>query len=173
MSEQTHSVLLRQFGIASKLAHFHLDSLTTAECLWRPTPHGLHVRERADGCWVADWPEREDYGMGAPSIAWLTWHIGFWWSMVLDHSFGAAHLDRADVHWPGTAEAAVRWIAEIESQWVERIGKLSAIDMQSTVLTRWPFKDRPFSDVVGWVTVELTKNASEVGYARFLYGSRF
>ena len=35
--------------------------------------------------------------------------------------------------------------------------------------TRWLFRDRPFGDVVAWVNVELTKNAAEIGYARFLY----
>lgn len=37
---------------------------------------------------------------------------------------------------------------------------------------RRPFRDRPFGDVVAWVNVELTKNASEIGYARFLYAVR-
>ncbi len=45
-------------------------------------------------------------------------------------------------------------------------------DLQSTQCTRWPFRDRPFGDVVAWVNVELTKNASEIGYARFLYAVR-
>ncbi len=35
--------------------------------------------------------------------------------------------------------------------------------------TRWPYRDRPFGDVIAWVNVELTKNAAEIGYARFLY----
>jgi hypothetical protein len=42
-------------------------------------------------------------------------------------------------------------------------------DLQSTRRTRWPFQSRPFGDVVAWVNVELTKNAAEIGYARFLF----
>lgn len=38
--------------------------------------------------------------------------------------------------------------------------------------TRWPFKDRPFADVVAWLNIELAKNAAEIGYARFLYAAR-
>ena len=38
--------------------------------------------------------------------------------------------------------------------------------------TRWPFQGRPFGDVVAWANVELTKNAAEIGYARFLYAVR-
>jgi NADPH-dependent 2,4-dienoyl-CoA reductase/sulfur reductase-like enzyme len=30
-------------------------------------------------------------------------------------------------------------------------------------------RNTPFGDVVAWVNVELTKNAAEIGYARFLY----
>ncbi|HMH81922.1 MAG TPA: hypothetical protein VK531_03565 [Gemmatimonadales bacterium] len=30
---------------------------------------------------------------------------------------------------------------------------------------------RPFGDVIAWVNVELTKNAAEIGYARFLYAA--
>jgi hypothetical protein len=172
MSQETLTLLQNQFGIASQLAHYHLDTLTTEECLWRPTPHGLHVQRQPDGRWVADWPDREDYGMGAASIGWLTWHMGFWWSMVLDHSFGDATLEREAVLWPGSAEDVIAWISGLESQWIERIGNLSSADLTSTGQTRWPFQDRPFAEVVGWATVELTKNASEIGYARFLYGSR-
>jgi hypothetical protein len=42
-------------------------------------------------------------------------------------------------------------------------------DLRSTQRTRWPFQDRPFGDVIAWVNVEFTKNAAEIGYARFLY----
>jgi hypothetical protein len=86
--------LTRQFETAGKLASLHLDGLTTAECLWRPAPRGLHVRPGPDGRWLADWPDREGYDVGPPSVAWLTWHVGFWWSMVLDHSFGDGALAR-------------------------------------------------------------------------------
>jgi len=114
-------VLIRQFEMAWKLTTFHLAGLTTEECLWLPARKGLHVHHVPDGEWRADWPDHEGYDLGPPSIAWLTWHLGFWWSMVLDH---------------------------------------------------WPFQDRPFGDVVAWVNVELTKNAAEIGYARFLYAVR-
>ena len=62
--------------------------------------------------------------------------------MVLDHSFGAGKLTREAVTWPGTADCVRAWL------------------------------DRPFGDVVAWVNVELTKNAAEIGYARFLYAVR-
>jgi hypothetical protein len=31
------------------------------------------------------------------SLAWLTWHLGFWWSMVLNHSYGDGSLTRENI----------------------------------------------------------------------------
>lgn len=57
-----------------------------------------------------------------------------------------------------------RWRAELQG--------LGEDDWRSSRRTRWPFRERPFGDVVAWVSVELTKNAAEIGYARFLYAVR-
>ena len=160
---------LRQLDIGWKLLSYHLDGLTTDECLRRPAARGLHV-QALDGQWKADWPEQEGYDIGPPSIAWITWHIGFWWSMVLDHSFGRATLMREQVTWPGTVDAVRDWIGGLHLQWRAAVEQLSEEDLRSTRPTQWPFRDRPFGDVVGWVNIELTKNAAEIGYVRFLFG---
>src|SRR2546428_14108591 len=104
MPDEARGYLIRQLDTAWKLTNFHLDGLTTEECLWRPAHQGLHVLQVPDGRWRADWPDHEGYDVGPPSIAWLTWHLGFWWSMVLDHSFGRGTLSRENVLWPGNAE---------------------------------------------------------------------
>lgn len=166
------SYLIRQFETAWKLTSYHLEGLTTEECLWRPARQGPHVHQRADGQWLPDWPEHEGYDLGPPSIAWLTWHILFWWSLVYDHSFGHAKLTREDITWPGSAAAVRDAIALMQSRWRARLEQLSDESLKRTTQTRWPFKDRPFADVVAWVNVELTKNSAEIGYARFLYALR-
>ena len=168
----TKVVLSRQFDIAWKLAEHHLTGLTTEECLWRPAHKGPHVHQKEDGTWRADWPERNTYDVGPPSIAWLTWHVVFWWSMALDHSFGPAKLAHQDVPWPGSAEAVRSLIGEKKTRWVEALGALNAIDLDQNTRTRWPFRNRPFADVVAWLNLELMKNAVEIGYARFLYATR-
>jgi DinB superfamily len=171
MTDDGRGYLVKQFDTACALANFHLASLTTEECLWRPAARGLHVRQSADGHWRADWPEHEGYDLGPPSIGWLTWHIGFWWSMVLDHSYGKATLSRETIFWPGTADDARRRLTELETAWRTRLTALTPDELQRTDRTRWPFRNRPFGDVAAWVNLELTKNAAEIGYARFLYAT--
>jgi hypothetical protein len=165
-------VLNRQFDTAWALLQYHLNGLTTEECLWPPRNVGPHVRQRPDGRWMADWPEREDYAAGPPSIAWITWHVGFWWSMVLDHSFGPAKLIKEEIFWPGDADGVRAWLERLRQEWQTALKPLTPADLDSSDRTRWPMRDRPFADVIAWVTVELTKNAAEIGYARFLYATR-
>lgn len=169
MADEARGYLSRQFETAWKLTSLHLDGLTTEECLWRPAPEGLHVDRVSDGSWRADWPDHEGYDVGPPSIAWLTWHLGFWWSMVLDHSFGNRSLSRENVMWPGNADAVRKWLGRLQGQWRVVLEQITDDELRSAQRTRWPFRDRPFGDVIAWVNVELTKNAAEIGYARFLY----
>ena len=172
MADDARAYLLRQLETAWTLASVHLDGLTTEECLWRPARAGPHVTRTADGTWRADWPDHEGYDLGPPSIAWLTWHVGFWWSMALDHAVGDGTLAREAVTWPGTADGVRAWLGRLQGEWRALLERLTDDDLRSTERTRWPFRDRPFGDVVAWANVELTKNAAEIGYARFLYGVR-
>lgn len=110
--------------------------------------------------------------IGPPRIAWLLWHMGFWWSMAINHSFEDATLDRNTITCPGTAEEMKSWLQAFHKKWQELLSNLSDEDLRSVERTRWPFRDRPFSDVIAWVNIELTKNAAEIGYARFLYATR-
>jgi hypothetical protein len=89
--------------------------------------------------------------------------------MVLDHSFSDGALSREKVTWPGSADAMRELVAGLHGAWREKLEYLTEADLQSPERTRWPFRDRPFGDVVAWVNVELTKNAAEIGYARFLH----
>ncbi len=169
MADEPQTCLGRQLETAWKLAELHLDGLSTDECLWRPADRGLHVHREGDGRWRADWPDREGYDIGPASVAWITWHIAFWWSMVLDHSFGDAKLTREDVTWPGDADSVRAHLLGLKNAWTTRIAALGDADLGDIERTRWPFTGRPFGDVVAWVNIELTKNAAEIGYARFLY----
>lgn len=172
MDDQPRACLLRQLDTAWKLMAFHLDGLSTEECLWRPARDGPHVHRDANGRWRADWPEHERYELGPASIAWLTWHAAFWWSMVLDHSFGQGVLTRDDVMWPGSADGVRSRLGGLYAEWHAALERLGPNELRVMERTQWPFTSRPFGDVVAWVNIELTKNAAEVGYARFLHATR-
>lgn len=170
-STELRDTLLRQFEIAWALTTYHLEGLTTEECLWRPAARGLHVHLR-DGIFHADWPEHEGYDLGPSSIAWLTWHMTFWWSSVLDHAFGEGTLTRQEVFWPGSADAVRTRIGSLEQAWREHLSRLDDDALRATERSRWPLTGAPFGDVVAWLNVELTKNAAEIGSVRFLYAVR-
>lgn len=151
--------------MAWKLTSYHLEGLTTEECLWRPAREGLHVHQKPDGTWQTDWPTHEGYDLGPPSIEWLTWHLAVWWSMVLDHSLGEGTLAREDATWPGSAEDVRHRVVQLKDQWQEFLDRMTADDLRSPARTRWPFQECPLSDVDAWAKVELAKNAAKVGYA--------
>jgi hypothetical protein len=164
-------ILGHQLNMGWALLELHLTGLGDEECLWRPAERGLHVFHDS-GVWRAEWPETEAYAAGPPSIAWLTWHIGFWWSMVLNHSFGDGTLRREDVHWPGGAETTRVWLTGLHDEWVEALAALPDEEFTTSERTRWPFTERPFHRVAAWLNMELMKNAGEIGYCRFLYAVR-
>lgn len=166
------SCLLQQFEISWQLLSYHLTDLGTEECLWRPNARGLHVYQNTQGRWIADWPEQEGYSLGPSSIAWTSWHILFWWSMTLNHSFSDGQLSKEAIFWPGSGKATCEEIHRLRQEWIQLIEGLSDADLESPTHTRWPFQDRPFADVVAWLNIELAKNAAEIGYARFLYACR-
>lgn len=169
---ELRDLLVRQFDIAWQLTEYHLTGLTTEECLWRPAARGLHLQQDNAGVWHAEWPDHEGYDLGPPSLGWITWHMLFWWSMTMDHCFGTRTLTREAVHWPGTADAVRDRLSGLREDWLARITALDDQALRDGTNTRWPIQDRPFADVVAWVNIELTKNAAELGYGRFLYAVR-
>lgn len=89
--------------------------------------------------------------------------------MVLDHSLGNGELTREAVTWPGSVRRRSHRDRSPRGQVASVLEQATPADLQSTERTRWPFRYRPFGDVVAWVNVKLTKNGAEIGYARFLY----
>lgn len=169
-STRLKNALQFQFNISWQLLDYHLTGLEDDEMLWKPTPFSLHV-EKVNDNWLADWPESEDYKMGNPSIAWTTWHILFWWSMVFDYSFGEGTLTKDEVYWPGSAEKVKAELNQFRNQWEELLASMTDEDLMTTAKIKWPFADRPFYDLASWLNLELMKNAAEIGSGRFLYAS--
>lgn len=164
--------LLQQFEISWQLLSYHLNGLMIGECLWQPTERGIVLTKINDTTYKGNFPETEGYEVGAPNIAWLTWHIDFWWSMVLNHSFGDGTLNSDMVEWkPSVIDIKSRFEA-LKDEWIQCITNLSVADLNAPTLSRYPIVGCPFTDIIAWLNVELMKNASEIGYIRFLYAGR-
>ncbi len=164
--------LLKQFEISWQLLAYRMEGLTTEECLWEPSEKGLYVRKTEQGSWNVDFPEKEDYDIGPPNIAWITWHIDYWWSMVLNHSFGDGTLEKDTIEWKGSADHLREHFEKLKNEWVKKVSGLRDEEVAASTLSTWPLNDCPFRDIIAWLNVELMKNAAEIGYVRFLYGSR-
>jgi len=159
------ALLKQQLRITWMLAEEVLAGLTQEEALWVPSPDSYTVRQ-LQGIWVADWAEPEPNPAPPTSIAWVQWHIIWWMSMVINHSFGDAQLQRQDVAWPGTTESLAE-INRLRLHWIERLDQLTEAELESADYTHWPYQDdRPFALVAGWVNIELMKNVAEMASLR-------
>ncbi len=164
--------LLNQFEISWQLLSYHLNDLTIEECLWKPTEKGVFLTQIDENTWKGSFPDSEEYEFGPPNIAWLTWHIDFWWTMVINHSFEDGSSSSDQIEWKPSVIDIKNRFEELKSEWIKRVSSLSSADLNSDELSKWPIADRPFSDIVAWLNLELMKNASEIGYVRFLYANR-
>jgi DinB superfamily len=162
--------LLRwQFDLVWSLLELHLDALGEDDHVWEPAPGSWTVRRGDDGLWRADWVEPEPEPPPASTIAWVTWHIGWWWGETIDRLAGAAPPAREDVTWPGDGAAAVGRLRELRKRWIAVLAGLSDADLGRTA--PFPWRDRPDRTVahtVGWVNAELMKNTAEIGQLRML-----
>ncbi|MDR0392248.1 MAG: DinB family protein [Planctomycetaceae bacterium] len=169
--DNIRNTIKNQFDIAWSLLEIHLNELGDEECLWKPSTRGLGVEKKYEQ-WHPDLPESEGYKIGPPNIAWLTWHIIFWWSMVLDYSFGNGTLKQEDIFWSGSMIDTKNTIIQLYKNWNDKLTTLSDEDFVSIERTKWPLENKPFYELAAWLNLELMKNAAEIGYCRFLYATR-
>ncbi len=167
--------ILFQLDISWQLFLYHVDGLTEQEAFWCKTEKGLQIRKKGEK-WVPDWPDSEEYGMGPSSIAWILWHMMYWWKKAMAASFGdktaenkTADLKKEDIVWPGSARRAVGELVKLHDVWVYRVSQMRAEDLRSSEYCKWPFTGKSFYSLALWLNVELMKNAAEIGSARFLY----
>lgn len=169
MPETLRETLTTQLATAWGLASYHLQGLTDAECHWRPAQRGMHVWPVEPQRWRADWPDHEAYDLGPPSIAWTTWHMIFWWSTALNRNFGDGELARQDVIWPGSADGVRTRLDELHGAWASHLCALADADLVLGRQGAWPYSEASLAKVFAWANIELTKNAAELGFGRFLF----
>ncbi|MGX2998709.1 DinB family protein [Streptomyces sp. JNUCC 64] len=162
--------LLRwQSDLTWALFAYHLERLQPADFLAEPpVAHVWTVRPAPDGTWVPDWADSEPDPVPVPTVAWLTWHIGWWWSTTLDHLAGRTPPERAEVTWPGDGAAAVAWLRELRARWTTTLDGLADTDLDAPA--SFPADDPGYTVAhqLAWVNAELMKNAAEIGRAQLL-----
>lgn len=158
------SVLLEQFDLVWALAQLHLDALAEDDFLWEPAGVVWTVHRGGDGLWRPDFSEAELDPVPVPTIAWLTWHIDWWWTTALAHASGEVVPGRAEVFWAGTGVAAVARLRELAAAWRS---VLSDADLSRSVPYPWD-PPKTLAHTASWLNVELTKNVAELGQLRLI-----
>lgn len=162
--------LLRwQFDLTWSLLDYHLERLNVDDPLWEPGRLCWTVHPTDGGVWVPDWSDVEPDPIPVPTMAWTTWHIGWWWTVTIDHMRRRAPRARTDVSWPGDADRSVEWLRGLRVDWVEVLDGLADRDLDSVAGFPWQ-EESAFTvgHTVAWVNTELTKNAAEIGQLRLL-----
>jgi hypothetical protein len=169
MSASRRELLRWQFDLTWSLFELHLDQLKPEDFRWEPTGHCWTVRQGGDGKWVPDWAETEPDPIPIPTVAWVTWHIGWWWSVTIDHARGRTPRDRTEVAWPGDGQPTIDWLRGLRADWLVVLDRLTDAELDATA--PFPWQNDPemtVAHMVGWVNAELMKNVAEIGQLRLL-----
>ncbi|MFF8712068.1 DinB family protein [Streptomyces sp. NPDC015184] len=160
--------LLRwQFDLTWSLFEYHLERLGADDFLWEPAAECWTLHPADDGTWTVDWAESEPDPVPVPTIAWLSWHIGWWWGVAADHARGRAPREREDVVWPGPGKSAVEWLRALREDWLGALDRLTGADLEATASLPWQDDPRhTVAHMIAWVNAELMKNAAEIGQLR-------
>ncbi len=169
MSVCRRDLLRWQFDLTWSLLELHLQRLEPEDFLWEPAPRCWTLHPGVDGSWVPDWEDPEPDPAPIPTIAWVTWHIGWWWTVAIDHAQGHAPRDRGEISWPGDGTATVGWLRELHREWLAALDQLTDTDLDATAPFPWQGQpDRMAAHMIGWVNSELMKNTAEIGQLRLL-----
>jgi len=160
--------LLWQLGVASSLFDIVIADLTDEEALRPPAPGAWLVRLEPDGLWRADWADDEPDPAPPTTVAWLLWHIGWWWTDVTERAFGDGPVHRDQAPWPGSVAAGIQRVQSCHDRWKAGLAAMSLADLASTSLGDRcsPLTELPFTHVAAWVNVELMKNTAEIAATR-------
>lgn len=173
MSTTRCEVLRWQFDLVWSLFELHLEQLQPDDFLWEPTDLCWTMHETGTGGWVPDWAEVEPEPIPVPTVGWLTWHIGWWWSVALDHARGDVPRDRADIAWPGPGQPTVDWLRALRDAWHQVLNQLDDTDLDAVSAFPWNADtELTMAHMIAWANAELMKNAAEVGQLRLLRAAR-
>jgi hypothetical protein len=165
MPDYRRDLLRDQYELTWALFEYHLERLRPEDFLWEPVELCWTLRRGPGGVWIPDWADSEPDPVPVPTIAWLTWHIGWWWTVTLDHALGRTPQERAEIRWPGE-EGTVEWLRGLGTEWSLA---LSETDLDEPATFPWQgARGKTAAHTAAWVNSELMKNAAEIGQLRML-----
>ncbi|MFC7546467.1 DinB family protein [Plantactinospora sp. GCM10030261] len=169
LTASPRQLLCWQFDLTWSLFEYHLERLEPADFLWEPVTHCWTVHPDGAGHWRPDWADTEPEPVPVPTIGWISWHIGWWWTVTIDHARGRTPRERTEVTYPGNGPNAVAWLRDLRTEWLAVLDHLSDADLHTPASFPWP-KDSGLTvaHMVAWVNTELMKNAAEIGQLRLL-----
>ncbi|MEU0895314.1 DinB family protein [Streptomyces massasporeus] len=169
MSASRTELLRRQFELTWSLFEYHLERLEPGDFLWEPAAYRWTMHRGPDGTWVPDWADTEPDPVPVPTLGWVSWHLGWWWSVTLDHARGRPPRDREDIVWPGEGAPTVEWLRGLRTEWLKVLDDLTDPDLDAAA--SFPVPDDPeytVAHMLAWVNAELMKNVAEIGQLRLL-----
>ncbi|WP_307786596.1 DinB family protein [Rhodococcus sp. KRD197] len=160
--------LLRwQFDLTWALFELHLEELTSEMLRWEPARVCWNVRIDEHRQWTADWDEAELDPIPVPTIGWLTWHIGWWWTVALDHAQGKTPRERIEIVWPGDLDGVLAWLRDLRLDWLEILAGYADCDLDAPSSYPWgKGSENTVAHTVAWLNAELMKNTAEIGQLR-------
>ncbi len=166
-SRSTLDLLRWQFDLTWALFEYHLERLEPHDFLWEPAADCWTLRRADDGTWMPDWAETEPDPVPVPTIGWLSWHIGWWWSVAADHAHGRTPRERTDIAWPGEGKPTIDWLRVLREDWLVAMDRFTDADLEATAPFPWASDPgHTVTHMVAWVNAELMKNAAEIGQLR-------
>ncbi len=153
-------VLSDQFDIPWSLGRDYVfPAVLGVDEYWEPSGNVCSVRRGPDQAWRVVMPDESAEPLPNVSIAWLLWHVSWWWQNA--HRWVAGHdsLPPEKVSWPGSASLALDQVTQLRDGWVDILNHGSPHASTSA-----PFpKGRSLAGLAAWVNFELTKNIAEIG----------
>lgn len=162
-SGDRRALLTQQLDIAWQFAEgYVIDRITDAVMFWEPSDNVCTVRRTTEG-WMADWPDEEHPPLPDTTVAWLLWHIEWWWANAANVAHGRPRTEPGGHAWSGDTGG----IAAAKSMWDDI---LLTADLDRPV-TGFMDEPVPLWFVAGWVNFELTKNLAEINHLKLLHAN--
>jgi hypothetical protein len=164
IDDPRRALLQRQLEIMWRFAtDFVVDQIDPDLALWEPSANVCTVH-RGDAGWYADWPDEDNGPLPDATIAWLLWHIEWWWTDTIARISGRPSVSPSEHSWSGGTAG----IVTAKQAW-DKV--LAEVDLDALVGWHMP-EPQPVWFIAAWVNVELTKNLAEINQLKVMRGNR-